>query len=96
MLSILSVPYLDHAIELVNASSFGNSASIYTTSGSSARQFQREVQAGMLGVNLGVPAPTASFPFGGWKGSFFGDLRAQGKEGIEFYTRPKVITARWG
>ncbi len=96
LLSILSVPDLDHAIELVNASSFGNSASIYTTSGSSARQFQREVQAGMLGVNLGVPAPTASFPFGGWKGSFFGDLRAQGKEGIEFYTRPKVITARWG
>jgi malonate-semialdehyde dehydrogenase (acetylating)/methylmalonate-semialdehyde dehydrogenase len=96
VLTVLRVGDLDEAIELVNASSFGNSASLYTTSGAAAREFRRRIEAGMLGVNIGVPAPMAFFPFSGWKGSFFGDLHAQGKDAIEFYTRRKVITSRWG
>jgi malonate-semialdehyde dehydrogenase (acetylating)/methylmalonate-semialdehyde dehydrogenase len=96
VLTVLRAGNLDAAIELVNASSFGNSASLYTTSGAAAREFRRRIEAGMLGVNIGVPAPMAFFPFSGWKGSFFGDLHAQGKDAIEFYTRRKVITSRWG
>jgi malonate-semialdehyde dehydrogenase (acetylating)/methylmalonate-semialdehyde dehydrogenase len=96
VLTVLRTGDLDQAIELVNASSFGNSASLYTTSGASAREFRRRIEAGMLGVNIGVPAPMAFFPFSGWKGSFFGDLHAQGKDAIEFYTRRKVVTSRWG
>ncbi len=96
VLTVLRAADLDQAIELVNASSFGNSASLYTTNGASAREFRRRIEAGMLGVNIGVPAPMAFFPFSGWKGSFFGDLHAQGKDAIEFYTRRKVVTSRWG
>jgi malonate-semialdehyde dehydrogenase (acetylating)/methylmalonate-semialdehyde dehydrogenase len=92
---VLRVPDLDAAIELVNSSPFGNSASLYTSSGAAAREFRRRIEAGMLGVNIGVPAPMAFFPFSGWKGSFFGDLHAQGKDAIEFYTRRKVVTSRW-
>jgi malonate-semialdehyde dehydrogenase (acetylating)/methylmalonate-semialdehyde dehydrogenase len=95
VLNVLRVRDLDEAIEMVNASPFGNSASIYTTSGGAAREFRKRIEAGMLGVNLGVPAPMAFFPFSGWKGSFFGDLHAQGRDGIEFYTRRKVVTSRW-
>jgi malonate-semialdehyde dehydrogenase (acetylating)/methylmalonate-semialdehyde dehydrogenase len=95
VLNVLRVRNLSEAIEMVNASPFGNSASIYTTSGGAAREFRQRIEAGMLGVNLGVPAPMAFFPFSGWKGSFFGDLHAQGKDGIEFYTRRKVVTSRW-
>ena len=95
VLNVLHAGDLDEAIERVNTSPLGNSASIYTTSGHAARQFRRTIEVGMLGVNLGVPAPMAPFPFSGWKGSFFGDLHAQGRDGIEFYTRRKVITARW-
>ncbi len=95
VLTVLRVRDLDEAIDMVNASPFGNSASLYTTSGSAAREFRRRIEAGMLGVNVGVPAPMAFFPFSGWKGSFFGDLHAQGKEAIEFYTRRKVVTSRW-
>ncbi|NOX55743.1 MAG: aldehyde dehydrogenase family protein, partial [Planctomycetes bacterium] len=95
LLNIIRVPDLSTAIEQTNRSPFGNSASIYTTSGRAARQFQQEIQAGMLGINLGVPAPMAFFPFSGWKMSFFGDLHAQGRDGIEFYTRRKVVTSRW-
>jgi malonate-semialdehyde dehydrogenase (acetylating)/methylmalonate-semialdehyde dehydrogenase len=95
VLTILRVPDLDAAIDLVNTSAFGNSASLYTTSGGAAREFRRRIEAGMLGINVGVPAPMAFFPFSGWKGSFFGDLHAQGKDAIEFYTRRKVVTSRW-
>jgi malonate-semialdehyde dehydrogenase (acetylating)/methylmalonate-semialdehyde dehydrogenase len=95
VLVILRVQDLDAAIELVNSSPFGNSASLYTSSGAAARDFRRRIEAGMLGVNIGVPAPMAFFPFSGWKGSFFGDLHAQGKDAIEFYTRRKVVTSRW-
>jgi malonate-semialdehyde dehydrogenase (acetylating)/methylmalonate-semialdehyde dehydrogenase len=95
VLTVLRVRDLDEALGVVNASPFGNSASLYTASGSAAREFRRRAEAGMLGVNLGVPAPMAFFPFSGWKGSFFGDLHAQGKEAVEFYTRRKVVTSRW-
>jgi len=96
VVTILRVKSLDEAIERVNASSFGNSASLYSTSGGAARAFRKRIEAGMLGINLGVPAPMAFFPFSGWKGSFFGDLHAQGKDAIDFYTRRKVVTSRWG
>ncbi|MBM3892257.1 MAG: aldehyde dehydrogenase family protein, partial [Verrucomicrobia bacterium] len=95
VLNVIRVPSLDAAIEMSNASPFGNSASIYTTNGGAAREFRRRIEAGMLGVNLGVPAPMAFFPFSGWKDSFFGDLHAQGRDGVEFYTRRKVVTSRW-
>jgi malonate-semialdehyde dehydrogenase (acetylating)/methylmalonate-semialdehyde dehydrogenase len=96
VVTILRAKSLDEAIERVNASPFGNSASLYTTSGGAARVFRKRIEAGMLGINLGVPAPMAFFPFSGWKGSFFGDLHAQGKDAIDFYTRRKVVTSRWG
>jgi malonate-semialdehyde dehydrogenase (acetylating)/methylmalonate-semialdehyde dehydrogenase len=83
------------AIDLMNASSYGNAASIFTTSGANAREFKRRAEAGMLGINVGVPAPMAFFPFTGWKNSFFGDLHATGVDGVRFYTRHKVITSRW-
>jgi malonate-semialdehyde dehydrogenase (acetylating)/methylmalonate-semialdehyde dehydrogenase len=95
VLTVMHVRDLNEAIETINASPFGNSASIYTTSGAAAREFRKRVEAGMLGVNLGVPAPMPFFPFSGWKGSFFGDLHTQGRDSVEFYTRRKVVTARW-
>jgi malonate-semialdehyde dehydrogenase (acetylating)/methylmalonate-semialdehyde dehydrogenase len=96
VVTILRVGSLEEAIERINASPFGNSASLYTASGSAARMFRKRIESGMLGINLGVPAPMAFFPFCGWKGSFFGDLHAQGKDAIDFYTRRKVVTSRWG
>ena len=86
---------LDQAIEAVNRSAYGNAAAIFTSSGWAAREFRRKVQAGMLGINVAVPAPMAFFPFAGWKGSFYGDLHATGRDGIEFYTDRKVTTSRW-
>ena len=85
---------LDEALELVNASPKGNGAVIFTRDAGTARRFCMEVEAGMIGVNVGVPAPMAFFPFAGWKGSFFGDLHATGKDGVRFYTEQKVITSR--
>ena len=95
VLSIVRVDTLDEAIAVTNRSEFANGACIYTDSGSSVRKFRQEIDAGMLGVNLGVPAPMAFFPFSGWKNSFYGDLHANGTDGVEFYTRKKVLTARW-
>jgi malonate-semialdehyde dehydrogenase (acetylating)/methylmalonate-semialdehyde dehydrogenase len=95
VLSVVRVKDLSEALEVLNSSSFGNSASLYTTDGGTARRFRREAEAGMLGINLGVPAPLPCFPFSGWKGSFFGDLHAQGRDAIDFYTRRKVVTSRW-
>jgi len=86
---------LDRALATINASEFGNAAAIFTRDGRAARKFVREVQAGMVGVNVSVPAPVAYFPFSGWKGSFFGDLHATGRDGVEFYTEKKVVTSRW-
>lgn len=95
VLSILRVDTLEEAIELANRSEFANGACIFTQDGSNVRQFRENIDAGMLGVNLGVPAPMAFFPFSGWKKSFYGDLHANGTDGVEFYTRKKMVTSRW-
>ncbi|HND52460.1 MAG TPA: CoA-acylating methylmalonate-semialdehyde dehydrogenase [Pirellulaceae bacterium] len=86
---------LDEAIAWANRSPFGNGAVIFTSSGGAARQFAREIQCGMVGVNVGVPAPMAVFAFSGWNRSFFGDLHVQGAEGVMFYTRQKIVLSRW-
>lgn len=86
---------LDAAITVANSTAYGNSASIFTSDGAAVRTFRARIQAGMLGINLGVPAPMAQFSFGGWKGSMFGDLNAHGADGVDFYTRKKVVTERW-
>ncbi|MDN4594628.1 CoA-acylating methylmalonate-semialdehyde dehydrogenase [Polycladomyces subterraneus] len=94
VLSVVRVNTLDEAIEVANQSSFANGACIFTDSAKAIRQFREEIDAGMLGVNVGVPAPMAFFPFSGWKNSFYGDLHANGRDGVEFYTRKKMITQR--
>ncbi|WP_028783868.1 CoA-acylating methylmalonate-semialdehyde dehydrogenase [Thalassobacillus devorans] len=95
VLSIARVKDLSEAVVLTNQSRFANGACIFTRDGGSVRQFRETIDAGMLGVNIGVPAPMAFFPFSGWKDSFYGDLHANGKDGLEFYTRKKVLTQRW-
>jgi malonate-semialdehyde dehydrogenase (acetylating)/methylmalonate-semialdehyde dehydrogenase len=95
VLSVIRAASLDEAIEIVNASRFGNGVSIFTESGASVRRFRHEVQAGMVGVNIGVAAPVAFFPFSGWKDSFLGDLHAHGTDAVDFYTRKKTVTSRW-
>jgi malonate-semialdehyde dehydrogenase (acetylating)/methylmalonate-semialdehyde dehydrogenase len=86
---------LDEAIAIANRSRYGNASSIYTTSGKAARDFQYRIQAGMVGVNIGVAAPMAFFPFGGQKGSFYGDVKAHGPTAIDFYTERKIVITRW-
>jgi malonate-semialdehyde dehydrogenase (acetylating)/methylmalonate-semialdehyde dehydrogenase len=95
VLCVIQVDSLDAAITVVNGSRFGNGTSIFTESGASVRRYRHEVQAGMIGVNIGVAAPVAFFPFSGWKDSFLGDLHAHGGDGIEFYTRKKTVTTRY-
>ncbi|GAA0486191.1 CoA-acylating methylmalonate-semialdehyde dehydrogenase [Salinibacillus aidingensis] len=95
VLSIARVKDLDSAVELTNQSRFANGACIFTNDGGAVRRFRETIDAGMLGVNIGVPAPMAFFPFSGWKDSFYGDLHANGKDGLAFYTRQKVVTSRW-
>jgi len=95
VLSVVRAGSLDEAIDVLNSSRFGNGASIFTESGSSVRRYRHEVQAGMVGVNIGVAAPVAFFPFSGWKDSFLGDLHAHGPDAVDFYTRKKTVTSRW-
>jgi malonate-semialdehyde dehydrogenase (acetylating) / methylmalonate-semialdehyde dehydrogenase len=95
VLSIVRVEGLKEAIEFTNESEFANGAVLYTSSGKSEREFRENIEAGMLGVNVNVPAPMAFFPFSGWKKSFYGDLHANGRDGVEFYTRKKMVTKRW-
>jgi malonate-semialdehyde dehydrogenase (acetylating)/methylmalonate-semialdehyde dehydrogenase len=95
VLSLMHVNTIDDAIELVNAGSYGNMACLFTSSGAAARKFRYEARAGNIGINVGVAAPMAFFPFSGWKESFFGDLHAQGRHGVEFYTETKVVVERW-
>ncbi|MBN1771683.1 MAG: CoA-acylating methylmalonate-semialdehyde dehydrogenase, partial [Deltaproteobacteria bacterium] len=95
VLSIVHVDTLDEAIAVVNGSRFGNGTSIFTESGASVRRYRHEVEAGMVGVNIGVAAPVAFFPFSGWKDSFLGDLHAHGPDAVEFFTRKKTVTSRW-
>ncbi len=95
VLNVIRADHLDAAINIANACSFGNGCCIYTSSGRTAREFKHRVKAGMIGINVGIPAPMAYFPFSGWDYSFFGDLHIQGREAIYFYTRAKVTTTRW-
>jgi malonate-semialdehyde dehydrogenase (acetylating)/methylmalonate-semialdehyde dehydrogenase len=95
VLSLARVENLDEAIRVINANRYGNAASIFTTSGASARQFRTEVDAGNVGVNIGVAAPMAYFPFSGWKASFLGTVHGQGRDAVEFYTDKKVVVERW-
>lgn len=95
VLSVARVETLNDAIELTNKSEFANGACLFTQNGSHVREFRERIDAGMLGINLGVPAPMSFFPFSGFKNSFYGDLHVNGKDGFEFYTRKKTMTARW-
>jgi malonate-semialdehyde dehydrogenase (acetylating)/methylmalonate-semialdehyde dehydrogenase len=95
LLTLIRAPDLDAALEFVNGSRYGNAGSIFTTSGDAAREYRYGVEAGMIGVNIGVAAPIAWFPFSGWKDSLEGDLHANGRDAVEFYTRKKVVTSRW-
>lgn len=95
VLNVMRMDDLDSAIEQANRSAFGNGAAIFTNSGRAAREFKHSVKAGMVGINVGVPATMAMFPFTGWDESFFGDLHIQGKEGVQFYTQQKVVSTRW-
>jgi malonate-semialdehyde dehydrogenase (acetylating)/methylmalonate-semialdehyde dehydrogenase len=95
VLSLMHAGTIDEAIELVNAASYGNMACLFTSSGAAARKFRYEAQAGNIGINIGVAAPMAFFPFSGWKESFFGDMHAQGRDAVEFYTQKKVVVERW-
>lgn len=95
VLNVMRRDDLDAAIELANRSAYGNGASIFTRSGKTAREFKHRAKAGMIGINIGVPASVPWFPFNGWDDSFFGDLHMQGKEGVQFFTQLKVTTSRW-
>ena len=95
VLSMMHAKDVDEAIEIVNRRKFGNQACLFTSSGAAARAFRHRVRAGNVGINLGVAAPMAFFPFSGWGESFFGDLHAQGRHGVEFYTETKVVVERW-
>ena len=95
VLSLMHAQTIDEAIDVVNAASYGNMACLFTSSGAAARKFRYEAQAGNIGINIGVAAPMAFFPFSGWKESFFGDMHAQGRDAVEFYTQKKVVVERW-
>ena len=95
VLEVVRVPTYAAAVKLVNDNPYGNGTAIFTRDGGVARQFQFEAEAGMVGVNVPIPVPVAYYSFGGWKSSLFGDLHMYGPEGIQFYTRAKVVTARW-
>src|SRR5215203_4987296 len=95
VLSLMHVNTVDEAIDLVNSGQYGNQASLFTSSGSAARKFRYEAEAGNIGINIGVAAPMAFFPFSGWKDSFFGDMHGQGMDAVEFFTQKKVVVERW-
>jgi len=95
VLSLMHVNSIDEAIQLVNSGQYGNQASLFTTSGNAARRFRYEVDAGNIGINIGVAAPMAFFPFSGWKDSFFGDMHGQGMDAVEFFTQKKIVVERW-
>jgi malonate-semialdehyde dehydrogenase (acetylating)/methylmalonate-semialdehyde dehydrogenase len=95
VLSVVRVPSPDAALDLVNASPYGNGVAVFTTEGGAARRFVNEVSVGMVGVNVPIPVPMAYYSFGGWKSSLFGDTHMHGTEGVHFYTRGKAVTSRW-
>jgi len=95
VLLVVRAKTLKEAIDLINANPYGNGTAIFTSSGAAAREFQRGVKVGMIGINVPIPVPMAYYSFGGWKASLFGDQHIHGREGVAFYTRAKVITSRW-
>jgi malonate-semialdehyde dehydrogenase (acetylating)/methylmalonate-semialdehyde dehydrogenase len=95
VLSVVRVKTLDEAIKLINANPYANGTAVFTRSGGAARKFEREIEVGMVGINVPIPVPIAFFSFGGWRGSLFGDTHVHGMEGVRFYTRGKVVTTRW-
>jgi malonate-semialdehyde dehydrogenase (acetylating) / methylmalonate-semialdehyde dehydrogenase len=95
VLSVVRMPSYDAALDLVNTNPYGNGVAIFTNDGGAARRFQNQVEVGMVGVNVPIPVPMAYYSFGGWKNSLFGDAHAHGTEGVQFYTRGKVVTSRW-
>ncbi len=95
VLTVVRADTVDAAIALINANQYGNGTAIFTSSGEAARRFQREVNVGMIGINVPIPVPMAYYSFGGWKDSLFGDKHVHGPEGVSFYTRAKVVTSRW-
>jgi malonate-semialdehyde dehydrogenase (acetylating)/methylmalonate-semialdehyde dehydrogenase len=92
---VVRVETLDDAIDLINSNSYANGTAIFTTNGSAARIFQRRIEVGMVGINVPIPVPMAFHTFGGWKSSLFGERGVHGPDGVKFYTRGKVVTARW-
>ncbi|MFQ5944349.1 MAG: aldehyde dehydrogenase family protein, partial [Anaerolineales bacterium] len=95
VLGLMHVDSIEDAIELVNTGDYGNMASLFTSSGAAARKFRYEADVGNIGINIGVAAPMAFFPFSGWRDSFFGTLHGQGRDAVEFYTQEKVVVERW-
>jgi malonate-semialdehyde dehydrogenase (acetylating)/methylmalonate-semialdehyde dehydrogenase len=95
VLSVVRVDTYDEAVGLVNDNPYGNGTAIFTRDGGAARQFQFDVNTGMVGINVAIPVPVAYYSFGGWKASLFGDTHMYGPEGVQFYTRAKVVTSRW-
>jgi malonate-semialdehyde dehydrogenase (acetylating) / methylmalonate-semialdehyde dehydrogenase len=95
VLGVVRVATFEEGIALINSGAFGNGSAVFTNDGGAARRFQREVEAGMVGINVPIPVPVAAFSFGGWKSSLFGDAKAHGMEGVNFFTRGKVVTSRW-
>ena len=95
VLSVVRVDTFEEAVDLVNTNPYGNGTALFTRDGGAARRFERDIAAGMVGINVAIPVPVGFFSFGGWKSSLFGDSAMYGPEGIRFYTRPKVVTTRW-
>ena len=95
VLSVVRVASYEEGLELINAGAYGNGTAIFTNDGGAARRFQRDVQVGMIGINVPIPVPVAYYSFGGWKNSLFGDHKAYGADGVSFFTRQKAITSRW-
>jgi len=95
VLSVLRVQSYEDGLAMINANPYGNGTAIFTNDGGAARKFQREVEVGMVGVNVPIPVPVSYYSFGGWKNSLFGDSHAHGLEGVHFFTRGKVVTSRW-
>ena len=95
MLSVVRVKSYPEALKIINENPFGNGTAIFTQNGGAARQFQFDVEVGMVGINVPIPVPVAYYSFGGWKNSLFGDTHMYGPEGVRFYTRSKVVTSRW-
>ena len=95
VLSVVRVDTYDEALELINSNPYGNGTAIFTRDGGAAKQFQYDIKVGMVGINVPIPVPVAYYSFGGWKNSLFGDLHMYGPEGVQFYTRAKIVTSRW-